>query len=1044
MENAKKLFLSSCVLAAMLLASCGERPPMGGNSSAGGGGGGGGEDSSQGGGSTPAEEAYEDTDYHGKIRIYYHNDAANYANKRIWAWMKGVDGKEYTFDNQTSPDAYGVYADFDLSQGIWKDAISTSFSFIIKEAGTWAGQSTDTICPFGRFLQNESEGMITVYACEGEGGNIDTFIRREEALGDRISAAYFTSWNKLHVEGSGQADSRAKEDVGRVDSYELYAYDDEYEAADMETKMATKSKYLIASGTPKLNSFDVDLTEDIVPYKSYSLEAFMSSDTSRRKSKIASFTRLFDTPEFVTKYTYSGHDLGLTTNEDGDGTFKLWAPTSSRVQVKIYSSGVPGDLRSTFSPTANWGKLYDMEYTDHGVWQATIDDYDFNDVEYPNFYTYIVTNSAGTNETIDPYATSAGINGIRGGAFPLDKVAFPDNWEHIKSGDLLTDISRPNELSVYEAHIRDLTADATWNGTKRPGTYEAFIEEGTTYAGKTFDNQDVTVKTGFDHIKEMGVKAIQLLPVFDFDNDERWFKENGDLVTDIEDYGQEKVAPAYNWGYNPLNYNVVEGSYSSNPFDAVARIKEFRNLVSKAAENDIRIIMDVVYNHFASINGNPLQKVVPGYYLRMMPDGSYYDGTGCGNVTASERIMFQRFCVDSVCHWACDYKIKGFRFDLMGCLTVGTMRAIKDALYEIDPDIVVYGEGWAGSGDGGFEDVVYKNYPSADSDNWSANTHNLYSKLYDMGKGAVGGFNDCFRDSLKGNTVYSDIIPAEGYLTGQVNKDTKKQLGEGILGASEWHGQNNEQSVNFAACHDNYTVFDQLNYRNSSTTAADKDNDDVLETVQAAVSANAAALLNQGIGFINGGDEFFRQKVMKPGDEMYAKMEESIIGKSAGHDWVEGDGIKMSSGNYLVRNSYQYGDDVNAFKWDRKAKYNAYYEQVKEASLMRNELMGNIFGRPYSEISSREINNVFGSTYDDPGKPLVACYLKGTDGNNYYLAFGGKSQSKWNDLSCGNCHIDVLYSSTLDHTKGQAFDITNGLLGAAKWEYLLVKSTSIA
>ena len=1018
---------------------------------------GGGEEGS---GEEGGEEGGEDIAYNGKLKVYYHNDAGDYATKRIWAWGNGVDGAEYQFDNQNNPDDFGVYKVFDLSQGVWAKMVSTTFSFIIKQQGTWDGQSTDTICPFSKFQSTMEDGVMTIYSCEGEGGNIDTFVTKKEALGDRVASAYFTDWNKLHVVGGGAQDGRAADVIGKVDSYEVYAYDSEYLQMDREEQAANKNKYLVAKSEPsfgKTNEFDISFSEEIKPYLSYTIEAKMVSDTTRTKSKVASYARLFDTQTFATKYSYTGNDLGSKVLYDDDGNsiyrFKLWAPTSSRVQVKIYSSGTPGDMFPEFESDANIGRTYDMQLGNNGVWQADVADY-FYRPKSPHFYTYLVTNSAGTNEICDPYATSTGLSGKRAAIIDWDKIEAPENWDKVNSGadGFLTKISRPNELSVYEAHIRDLTADSSWNGKEIPGTYNAFVEEGTSYTAN-----GKTVTTGFDHIKEMKVKAIQLLPVFDSDNDERWKDDKGEYVTYNLEYQQriQKEAPGYNWGYNPQNYNAVEGAYSSNPTDGVTKIKEFRNLVTKCAENDIRVIMDVVYNHFASVNGNPLNKAVPGYFLRTGADGSYYDGTGCGNVTASERPMMRKFIVDSVCQWATNYKVKGFRFDLMGCIDVGTMRAVKDALYDIDPEIVVYGEGWAGLGDGGFGDVVYKHYPSSDSNNWPSTTANVYSKLYDNGKGSVGCFNDCFRDTMKGNTVYDDIIPGGGYLTGDLNNEIKKGLAEGILGASEWHGQNNEQSVNFAACHDNYTVFDQLNYKNYSQTAADKDNPANNDVIQACVAANATAILNQGIAFINGGDEIFRQKVMTTSNtdaKLIAKMEESIRTETAewddeqGHhkkNYKVGDGVKMSSGAYLVRNSYQYGDGVNSYKWDRKVKFFDYYEQIKEASLIRNQYMNNLFGRPYADIAERGVNNVFGSTYDDPSAPMLACYLQGKkDMGNYYVVLGGKFyDSDWKDLNCGNCNIEVIYSSSKAHTKGAKFTITNEKLGAGRFEYLLVKST---
>lgn len=1037
MKKKHYLFLATS-LSALLLTSCGENNPGSANPK---------PNTSDSGPvsitSEPAdvEEEYEDTDYHGKIRIYYHNDTGNYANKRIWAWTTGIDGQEYEFDNQKdfATDDFGVYKVFDLSEGIWASSVSTTFSFIIKEASTWNGQSTDTIVHYGRFTPYEENGMITVYACDGEGGNIDTFTEKKQALGDRLGKASFTDWHTLTLEGTGAPGDRSEEEIGIIDSYKVYAYDATYQSLGSERKAEIKEQYLVASGTGGANKVEIHFDEEIKPYLAYTVETRMADDKSRVKTKVASFNPLYDTEIFQTKYTYTGDDLGFR-EVDGKAQFKLWAPTASFVQVRIYFNGTPGDLFETYQASNNWGKFYDMELGQQGVWQIQINQ-DLTDPELPMFYTFYVTNSTGTQEAGDPYAESTGLNGIRSAIVDWDHIPTPDGWDELSNGTLLPELHAANELSVYEVHIRDLTADKTWNGKERPGTYKAFCERGTTYTGTTKDGEEITVKTGFDHIVEMGVNAIQILPMFDQDNDERWTDEAGRLVTSLADADKAVNPPSYNWGYNPYNYNSVEGAYCSNPMDGITKVKEFRELVTAYAKEGIRVIMDVVYNHVASINGSNFTKIVPGYYLRTSADGSYFDGTGVGNVTASERPMMRKFIVDSVKFWATRYNVKGFRFDLMGCIDVQTMREVKDALYEIDPEIVVYGEGWSGYGGSGLESP-YK----------ACSTEVVYSDLSDNGKGSVGCFNDRFRDGVKGNTGWGSVSPDWGFVSKgpeHLNNEIKARVAEGMLGANvnnkdDIRGMDPAQAVNYVACHDNYGLYDQLNYcinyDHGNGTYADVD-DTTGEVFQAVIASQASCYLNQGIAFTNGGDEIFRQKVMTPDDPTYAKMVKSYKGVSEGHDYVEGDGIEMASGNWLVRNSYQYGDAVNSYKWDRKATYFTYYDKIREASHLRNELMGQLFGRPLSEIADRKVNNVFGTTYEG-NNPMVACYLQGKlDSENYYLCFAGRATSEWTDLGCGNCDIEVLYSSSGAHSAGQKFSITNGKLGAGKYEVLLVHAS---
>ncbi|MDY6094174.1 MAG: alpha-amylase family glycosyl hydrolase, partial [Candidatus Enteromonas sp.] len=868
--------------------------------------------------------------------------------------------------------------------------------------------------------------------------------QKKQALGDRLGKAAFTSWNTLTLEGTGTPGNRKPEEIGVIDSYKIYAFDAAYQSAPSDQKASMKESYLVKSGNGGSNKLEIQFDEEIKPYLSYTIETKMADDPSRTKTKIASFNALYDTETFQTKYTYTGNDLGFR-EVDGKAQFKLWAPTASFVQVRIYFLGTPGDLFATYQPVNNWGKSYDMELGKQGVWQVQLNQ-DLTDPELPIFYTYYVTNPSGTIEAGDPYAESTGLNGVRSAIIDwasLDKPEnAPEKWAELTAGTLLPELHTPNELSVYEVHIRDLTIDETWNGKERPGTYKAFMEKGTTYSGKTQEGEDITVKTGFDHIVEMGVNAIQILPMFDQDNDERWTDKDGNLVTSVDEAKNAVNPPSYNWGYNPYNFNSVEGAYSSNPMDGITKVKEFRELVAAYAREGIRVIMDVVYNHVASINGSNFTKIVPGYYLRTNEDGTYFDGTGVGNVTASERPMMRKFIVDSVKFWATRYNVKGYRFDLMGCIDTQTMREVKDALYEIDPEIVVYGEGWSGFGGPGLK---------APFD--ACSTENVYSQLGDNGKGSVGCFNDRFRDGVKGNTGWGSVSPDWGFVSkgpNDLNNEIKARVAEGMIGANvdnknSIRGMDPAQAVNYVACHDNYGLYDQLNYcinyLDGNGKKADID-DTTGEVFRAVVASQASCYLNQGIAFTNGGDEIFRQKVMKPDDPLFPKMVKSYIGRGEGHDYEEGDGIEMASGNWLVRNSYQYGDEVNSYKWDRKATYYSYYSKIQEASLLRQEILGNILGRTYSEIKDRKANNVFGTTYENEHGPMVAVYLQGKlDAADYYLCFAGRADTDWTDLGCGNCDIEVLYSSTGVHESGQKFSITNGKLGAGKYEVLLVRAS---
>lgn len=632
---------------------------------------------------------------------------------------------------------------------------------------------------------------------------------------------------------------------------------------------------------------------------------------SKTKSKNASWLKLYDDGYFVRTYTYSGTDLGYSLTAEGANLFKLWAPTAAQVSLNIYDYGLPNSLRSSHDATdRDVHTSLAMTPESHGVWSYT-------DTENYSgkFYTYTVYTPEGSAETIDPYARSSGINGIRGAILTpadfdkTDPSGFADSLSAMETNDPLT---RANQFSVYEVHIRDFTADKSWVSNKgnKNGSYAAFIEEGTTYGDGT-----KMVKTGFDSLKELKPKAIQILPVFDADNDERTYTTTTNGVTSVH-------TPDYNWGYNPLNYNVVDGVYSQNPQSATAKIGEFKAIVKACADNDMRVIMDVVYNHMASTSNNAFNKIVPKYYFLTNSDGYYYDETGCNNTVATGRKMVSNFMVDSVSWWAKEYGIKGFRFDLMGAIESATMQAIKNALYDIDPQIIVYGEGWRVSGDSTTQST----------------TNVVYNSLGDAGKGSVGCFNAGGRDGLKGET--QDGHPAYGFVTKgptDLNEEIIYNAACTYLGEDRYTTKNGintppEQTVNYVSCHDNYTLYDAMNYCQNGGNGASEDNS---EAMAASLGCSSYVLLSQGISFFQGGEELFRQKLAKAGEAVYSELSAD-------------DATTLPDGTKMVRNSYKFGDSINAFKWDRKATYSSYFAKFAEAFAVREKLVKEGYlGVPY-------------------------------------------------------------------------------------------------
>lgn len=1016
-----KKTLLAFALTAMALASCG----------GGGEGGEGGEgsqtpstslDSSTGTGN--AEDYGGDFNYAGILRIYYHRDDGAYSDKKLWVWGIGVDGNEIgelDFANASDPDEFGVYCDIDLGAAPWNAISHSSISFIVKKGGTWDGQSTDTICAFNKFqktiVEEGGKQLMTVYAIDNGDSTISTYNSRAEALGDRIGSAAFIDWKTIRITGTGTNDGRPEEDIGKIAGYTLYGFDHEYYLMDQAEQAAAKESYVIERGNGDGNVLDLSLPSDAELGTGYVVEATFQSDPSKSKSKAVSFVNLYDTDKFNSDYTYDGDDLGVSGNPKDGWSFKLWAPTAYRVQLYLYIAGTPSALTPTGNaPGANNHREVEMLRGDRGVWyldQAELDRIHLP-IEEGDFYTYAVTNSEGTVETSDPYAHSSGINGERSCALSKEAVEAlrPEGFgESIAS---LPKIEQMNDLFIYETHVRDVTSDKTWisNEGHQRGTFAAFAEKGTTYS-----DGETTVTTGLDSILELGVNAIQLLPVFDQDNDER-------EVEGSEFNGE------YNWGYNPKNYNFPDGAYSSDPYSSTAKITEFMGLVKTLAESGVRTIMDVVYNHLSSVSGAAFTKIMPKYYFRTNESGAYVNGSGTGNVTASERTMMRNFIVDSVVYWAEVYGIKGFRFDLMGCIDLETMKAVRNALNEIDPTIAVYGEGWNGAfgGDPGIDDSLV------------AMTGNVYSELYAGAEGleespwGVGAFNDHGRDGLKGNTQWEGAAPDYGFISQgseHLSAGTRSRAASSFLGSNEGVGSNPTQTINYASCHDNYTLYDQMNYCLGSGTSSSEDSQDARD---ATIAVTAAIVYSQGAAFIHGGEEIFRQKVMEPGDPYW-----DLVDQNA----ASNDAVDLGDGTRLMRNSYTYGDEVNSYKYDRKIAFRDDYNRYKEACLMRTEGMdGGYLGRAYDDETWAAAGCSLWGDYRDEGgtRTVAAANFAGLDGSaDRYVAIAGRDPSDaMRALSIGTNRVKVVYSSTGYHEAGEEIATTD-FLQLGKYEMVILE-----
>lgn len=517
---------------------------------------------------------------------------------------------------------------------------------------------------------------------------------------------------------------------------------------------------------------------------------------------------IYSTEEFEEAYTYTGDDLGAVWSKEST-TFRVWAPTAEEVTLNLYESGTPNadDLIEEIPMTADA----------NGTWVTTKEG-DLNGT----YYTYTALLDGARQEACDPYARTTGVNGKRAMVIDLDSTN-PEGWEKDSNPHAGESI---NDAIIYELQMRDLSADKG-SGIENVGKYLSLTESGTKTKGG--------VATGLDHLKDLGITHLHLMPIYDFGSvDETYTYEN-----------------LYNWGYDPVNYNVPEGSYSTDAYNGEVRVSEMKQMVKSLHENDISVVMDVVYNHVQSAGDFCINRLVPGYFSRINEDGSYSNGSGCGNDTASERSMVKKYIVDSVCYWADEYHIDGFRFDLVGLIDTDTINEIVEEVHKSHPDVIFYGEGWT------LETNVTKDgYKLATQKNSELTPDFAY-------------FNDTIRDGLKGNVFNTGEV---GYVSGARNME--KLISENFMGNASWCSSPS-QTINYASCHDNMTLFDRL-----ATSRPDASREDLIRMNNLAAAVYMTA---EGVPFIMSGEEMLRTKTKEDGS--------------------------------FDSNSYMSGDEVNSLKW---------------------------------------------------------------------------------------------------------------------------------
>ncbi len=649
-------------------------------------------------------------------------------------------------------------------------------------------------------------------------------------------------------------------------------------------------------------------------------------------------TTYFGSEEFEQNYAYDG-DLGVKlTNTQ---TFlHIWAPTATAVTCNLYNRGSGG------TPL----KSIPMTRGERGVWEH---------IENENlsglYYTYTVETALGAEEAVDPYAVSAGLNGERGMILDL-KTTDPQGWTEDVSPFADREDFNYTDAEIWEIHVRDFSAEL--RGSEYKGKYLAFTETGL--------KNSAGMPVGVDYLKELGVTHVHLLPAFDF------------ASVDEADDSQR------NWGYDPQNYNVPEGSYSTDPTRGEVRVNEFKRMVQSLHQSGIGVIMDVVYNHTFDLNSN-FNKIVPHYYYRYLSNGKPSEGSGCGNETASERAMFRRFMRDSVLYWLKEYHLDGFRFDLMGLHDVETMQEIERAVHEVNPNAILYGEGWTGG----------STTLSATKQAVLANIRAVNENTQTNG---IAMFNDALRDALKGSADGRDTgfaTGAIGDLAGGVLFGANGGVENAEIGARNskgvWSAYNGTNIVNYASAHDNLTLWDKI-------CSAYGEEESTLELrLKRDLLCAAIVQTSLGIPFLQAGEEMLRTK-------------------------------KNADGSYNP-NSYNASDDVNVLKWElltdgspqtrAKEYYRGLFAFRKAHQILRS---------PQTEIRSAKID---GATI------TLTMHLDGE--SDLFIVYNAEEREKTVSLPAGKWQlfIDGERAGT-DVLSAATGDVTVGAVSCSVYEALLI------
>ena len=730
------------------------------------------------------EEAKADTTV--KIKFHYSREDNNYEGWNLWTWSDSNQPLTFDEKEENGVCATGTYS-----------ASAKQVGFIVRFSqpdNEWAGKDVEADRSVD--LSIVMGGTVHVYITSGKEEVTVNYDEADVAKGDIIKSASVTedALDSVNFELSEAATNGKMQTTFRV-----------FSTKGSEVKVASTTLNADnKTGIIKLAN-PISLMNTYVVKASNGIQVDIVSPD------------YYSTQDFVSKYTYDGDDLGAIYTVTKT-TFKLWAPTAHRAKVVLFKSGS--------DKTDDVDREIFMTAGEKGVWTAEVD----GDLKN-TYYMYKVTTPQGAVIAADPYAKSAGVNGIKSMVVDLESTN-PEGWDKDKNNTQKS----ITDASIYELHVRDFSSHED-SGITNKGKFLAFTEKGT----KTSQGN----KSGIDYLSDLGVNYVHLMPTYDFGSVD------------------ENKCEGYNWGYDPVNYNVPEGSYSSNPADGYTRVNEYKQMVQSLHNENIGVIVDVVYNHVYNTDEFSFNKIMNGYFSRPNSNAS-----GCGNDTATERAMVRKYIVDSVKYWATEYHVDGFRFDLMGLIDVDTMKAVREALNEINPEIIIYGEGWS-------------------MDTKTVQDVQLATQANASQLEGIAFFSDGIRDAIKGSSQEGNET-TKGYVNAGASKDNKNTIANGFKGRADWTNSPS-QVINYASCHDNYALWDKLCQSNADVSEADR--------IKMNKMAAAIVYTSQGVPFTMQGEELLRSK-------------------------------KNEDGSYNG-NSYNAPDSVNAIDYNKASEYKDVYKYYK-------------------------------------------------------------------------------------------------------------------